>query len=481
MKRRACGLLLAALLLLPSPAWCGDLEGGEPFSDVAAEAWYHDGVLELYRLGLVNGRGDRFCPADPMAVCEALALASRLRSLHESGDSERGAAAYAGEGGAWYMPYVRHLQAAGAVGEELAEGYERPATRGELAHVLARALPEEGFEPRNRELVAAARASGRFMRDVGPDTDYASDIVLLYDWGVLGGTDGTGSFLPERSVSRCEVAAMAVRLAYEERRLTLDWDVPPPYAWPGEGMEDLVDSDGSFYEDPTPEEPEKIAADVRYMLSRGERSLTLQYGPGQLNSRLANELTQAFLYEARQYVEQTYNYVYSITNPHTGLLALEFASSLYGQEELERYRSETLRYALAVREGLWEAGALTEEMTEYEKARTYFAWVCENCRYDFAAVGADDSMSHSGWRVFAQSLAVCDGYTAAYNLLLKLEGIACGTYTLDSQNHIWTVAELDGEVYHIDTTWGDQAKEVAYRFFGMTEAEALARFPGDNG
>ena len=120
-------------------------------------------------------------------------------------------------------------------------------------------------------------------------------------------------------------------------------------------------------------------------------------------------------------------------------------------------------------------------MTEYEKARTYFAWVCENCRYDFAAVGADDSMSHSGWRVFAQSLAVCDGYTAAYNLLLKLEGIACGTYTLDSQNHIWTVAELDGEVYHIDTTWGDQAKEVAYRFFGMTEAEALARFPGDNG
>ena len=83
-------------------------------------------------------------------------------------------------------------------------------------------------------------------------------------------------------------------------------------------------------------------------------------------------------------------------------------------------------------------------------------------------------MSHSGYQAFATGLAVCDGYTAAYNLLLKLEGIRCGTYS--TTNHIWTVAELDGETYHIDTTWGDQDSGIDYRFFAMTEKFAVGRF-----
>lgn len=484
MKLRVCALFLAAFLLAGPPAAAAQaldlapIRGyEEQFADVAPEAWYHDAVGALYELGLINGKGalDRFAPADDMAVSEVLALASRLRSLYETGESEAGGAAYGGDG-AWYLPYVRHLQAAGVIGEELAGSYERPATRGELAHVLANTLPQEHFTPRNRELVAAARASGRFMRDVGPETAYEADIVLLYDWGILSGTDETGAFLPGQTVSRSEVAVMAARLAYDEQRLTLAWQVPPAYAWQGSSMADLVASDGSFFKAPALDRPEEIAADVRYMLSRGERGVVLQYGPGVLNSRLANELTQAFLYEVRQYVEQTYNYVYSIIHPQTGMLTLEFASSLYGEKELEQYRRQTLEYALAVHDKLWEEGTITAEMPEYDRARAYFTWICENCRYDFSAVGADDSLSHSGWRVFAEGLAVCDGYTAAYNLLLKLEGITCGTYTLDSQNHIWTVAELDGREYHIDTTWGNQSGQVAYRYFGMTEEESLARF-----
>ena len=42
---------------------------------------------------------------------------------------------------------------------------------------------------------------------------------------------------------------------------------------------------------------------------------------------------------------------------------------------------------------------------------------------------------------------MCDGYTGAYNLLLKPEGISC--WTQSNTNHIWTVAELDGTVAEI--------------------------------
>ena len=129
-------------------------------------------------------------------------------------------------------------------------------------------------------------------------------------------------------------------------------------------------------------------------------------------------------------------------------------------------------YAVQVHNAMWADKLITADMSECDKALTYFTWLCNSCRYDFAS--DDASMSHSGYRVFAEGVAVCDGYTAAYNLLLKLEGIDCRTYSTAS--HIWTVAELDGATYHIDTTWGDQTDAIAYRFFAMSEEEAVSRF-----
>jgi transglutaminase/protease-like cytokinesis protein 3 len=83
----------------------------------------------------------------------------------------------------------------------------------------------------------------------------------------------------------------------------------------------------------------------------------------------------------------------------------------------------------------------------------------------------DTSLSHLAYSLFTQGKAVCDGYTGAYNLLLKLEGIDCHAYVQD--DHIWTVATLDGTEYHIDTTWGDSGNDINYVFFAMTPAQSL--------
>ena len=104
-----------------------------------------------------------------------------------------------------------------------------------------------------------------------------------------------------------------------------------------------------------------------------------------------------------------------------------------------------------------------------EKARIYYRWICENCVYDY---GADrDSLSHTAWSVFNRGIGVCDGYTGAYNLLLKLEGIEC--YALSSPDHMWTVAVLDGQTLHIDTTWGDSSGTFTdFSYFGMTPEQS---------
>lgn len=478
MKRRICALVLTAAMLLAVPPVRAQAAGGfvpsavyaGQFSDVAASDWFYEDVKALYELGLARGKGDIFDPGGALTVAEVITMASRLRSLYETGSSESGRDTYGIGGWEWYLPYLRHLIAKGIIGEEFKGAYDRPATRAEAAHVMAGALPEELFSPVNRETVAAGRASGQYLQDVGEDTPYWEDILLLYDWGIAGGAGGNGSFQPSETISRSQAAAMVVRLVHEERRLTLDWEILPPYSRKGTTMPDLVSSDGTFYEDPAPGDREKIDADVRYMLSRGERIVRLQYPPGTVSKAFAEDITQAFLNAVRNYVEQTYNYVQVSYSSKAGYILLTFASSLYPESRVDYYREATMEYALAVHDSLWESGALTEDMTDYDKARVYFTWICDYCRYDHAST----DMSHTGWRAFAEKIAVCDGYTAAYNLLLKLEGIDCGTYS--TVEHIWTVAELDGRTYHIDTTWGDQSYGVEYRYFAMTEADALARF-----
>lgn len=479
MKRRMITLALAAAMLLGILPAGAQAQGGfvparsytGQFGDISPSDWYYEAVKSLYELGLTEGKGagDRFDPGGQVTVAEIVTMAARLRSLWETGDSEAGPEACTAPG-AWYQPYAVYLQQAGAIGGELEGAYARPATRAEMAHVLSGALPGEMFTPLNGELVASAWTSGQYIRDVTPETAYSGDILQLYTWGITAGSDDAGAFQPETEISRAQAAAMVARMAFGEQRLVLDWEVRPAYSKVGVTLADLVASDGSFYNAPAPGETAKIDADVRLMLSKGERDIELSYPADVLNRAYADALTQAFLDAARNYVEQSYNYIKVSYSTRAGYMKLTFGSSLYPEDRVDFYREETLKYALAVHDQMWESGRVTSDMTEYDKARVYFTWVCENCRYDHAST----PMSHTGWRLFAEQIAVCDGYTAAYNLLLKLEDIDCGTWS--TTDHIWTVAQLDGRTYHIDTTWGDQSYGVEYRCFGMTEAEAIARF-----
>ena len=172
-----------------------------------------------------------------------------------------------------------------------------------------------------------------------------------------------------------------------------------------------------------------------------------------------------------------------------GVFACNFANHLFelGGEVLRRAGvsadllrpliAETTAKALAAaikgHDSLWESGTLSYDMSQYEIARTYFQWLCDHCRYDNAA--ADDSASHLAYGALVSGLAVCDGYTGAYNLLLKLEGIECTSLFNDS--HIWTLAELDGTTYHIDVTWGDQYGRTDLRYFGMSEEQSYRCHP----
>ena len=161
------------------------------------------------------------------------------------------------------------------------------------------------------------------------------------------------------------------------------------------------------------------------------------------------------------------------TSYSTGRVELAFSSACCTDSELAAYRRETLREAIAVHDALWESGYIYKGMSEYEKAKAYYLWLCSHCGYDVTAT--DTSLSHLAYSVFRSGTAVCDGYVGAYNLLLKMEGIDCSAMV--NADHIWTRAVLDGREYHIDSTWGDAGAEGDLSFFAMTAQQSYAKHP----
>lgn len=469
-------LLLALCLLLTVPALAAEdsMENfvrsktyDQQFSDLSADSVFYSNVSALYEYGLSVGKPDgTFGLKDSLTVGQAVIFAGRIRSLYRTGDPELGPAAYRTAGQATAVPYLLYLQAEGILGTELDGQLSSAATRAQMAHVLANLLPPEALPAINEELVSEGYATRRFITDVTEYTPYQQDILALYRTGVCAGVDAYGTFLPDSAITRGAAAAMLTRLVDPALRVTLDWDLSYAYSAKGATLASLVEP-GTYVASPAA--AGEMDSAIRYMLSRSESTLTLRY-PG-LSAVKARQVMQQALSTVKLYCEQGYNSV-SCSYSLAGDMTLTFSAAGVG-DRIQEYRTSAMEAAIEVHDQLWANRQITSGMTELEKARVYYTWVCENTAYDYQA--GDDSISHTPYSLFELGTAVCDGYTGAYNLLLKLEGIDCTA--LSNNSHIWTVATLDSTVYHIDTTWGDSGPAINYSYFAMTEEQSRAEHP----
>ena len=365
---------------------------------------------------------------------------------------------------------MRYFKAEKCLGDELDGHYREAATRAQTAGVLANALPSERYDERNADAVTVGYASHRRITDVDDYTPYQSDILRLYKWGIVDGVDEDGSFHPNDMLKRSELAALVVRMVEPSARLTLSWQSLSYRSAAGTTWGDLIAAPAKVSAAPAVDDAEAIDALIRTMLHDGADTITLQYDRTLTNEEVT-KLTRAFTVGVKRHCEQMYNST-SCRSYSSGKVLLTFSSTACDSAQLKKYREETLARAILVHDALWESGYLTGDMTQYELARAYYVWLCNNCVYDEGTVSSS-SLSHLAYSALADGVAVCDGYTGAYDLLLRLEGIECTA--LMNADHIWTVAELDGKTYHIDTTWGDQGTRVDMSFFGMTEAQSHAK------
>lgn len=219
MKRKSIRVLavfLATASLLSCVAFAGMgrftkkntwPEGGA-FRDVSAKSWYQSDVRACYELGLFSGRGGGlFDPTGPVTVAEAVALAARISNIYRGGPG-----VFDQNCSPWYDTTVKIAISMKVIAKNdfTDADYKRPATRAELAYIFSNALPAEEYAVLNH--VAS-------VPDVAADAKYQKSILLLYNAGIVKGSDEYGTFRPDESVKRAEAAAMVRRIAQVSQRL----------------------------------------------------------------------------------------------------------------------------------------------------------------------------------------------------------------------------------------------------------------------
>ncbi|MBR4979421.1 MAG: S-layer homology domain-containing protein, partial [Clostridia bacterium] len=178
-----------------------------PFTDLEDGAWYVNDVKNAYMYGLVSGTSDTtFEPNGNVTIAEAIAFAVKLNYAYLSKSTSS-----LGKGANWYDGFVQAAIKAKIIGynEYSAEDYDKVATRKQVAAMIAKALPKSWYEQKN-------------LYEKVPDLDENDgeykNIKMLYDAGVLNGSDADYNFLPDTPIIRAEVAAIVVRAAKPDQR-----------------------------------------------------------------------------------------------------------------------------------------------------------------------------------------------------------------------------------------------------------------------
>ena len=169
------------------------------FSDVPPDAWYAEYVQTVYEKGLFSGTGDGvFSPNANMTYAQFLVVLSQF-----SGEE------IPASGGAWYQGYVDWAGEKGLIPSEIQDGFapDAPITRQDMAALFGAFLNayDHGDE-------AVNSGAGSFS-DADGIADYAQEgVTLCWRLGIMGG-NADGTFAPQATATRAQVAVTMVQMA----------------------------------------------------------------------------------------------------------------------------------------------------------------------------------------------------------------------------------------------------------------------------
>lgn len=113
---------------------------------------------------------------------------------------------------------------------------------------------------------------------------------------------------------------------------------------------------------------------------------------------------------------------------------------------------------------------IKDDVNDWFKLFHIYEYLASTIVYD------NNYMDQSMWSVFFNGVGVCAGFARSFQYLALLEGIPCLIVTGYERGadgtpgtvlHAWCMAQLDGNWYHFDPTWGvkDSNGNIDYTYF----------------
>ncbi len=99
--------------------------------------------------------------------------------------------------------------------------------------------------------------------------------------------------------------------------------------------------------------------------------------------------------------------------------------------------------------------------SDYEKALQIHDYLVTHTEYDEAAVNQGKGLWSTAYGCLINELAVCQGYSQAFQILMNRLGIECGICSGDAKGeaHAWNYIKLNYQYYWADVTWDDPVSE----------------------
>lgn len=419
-----------------------------PFSDVSETDWFYSSTMIALEADLLHKEGALLEPYQPAssaeiakAIFDSQYIYVRLPRLGEP----------------WYAPYLE--AASSCIGYHISN---RSLSRNETALLLYQVLL----------LPPAGHAAG------------FADANLAYldsvkEAGLMGGKyiDGALTFCGESLLTNAELVAICANLLDYHDKLDCVHGFCPYY-----GAETR---NGVFIPEatPLPQNPmtvESFEQVLDYVAVHDLDRIVLHYTIPYQESYRAHiqsiliDMVKRYRYEKPEYFNYLSRSSFSISRNSLDSFDVSIA---WRPKDLSVSNGKTLRkeafdQAASIYQNLYRSGQLSKSMTERQRAEILLDYVLDHTVYK------DDgsTLCHTAWSVLFNGYGVCDGYSSAYQLLLRLDGINCwGRYGSIIQNgvsHHWTVASLDGQFLNIDATWCDgDSPDAVSSYFAITDEQ----------
>ncbi len=159
---------------------------------------------------------------------------------------------------------------------------------------------------------------------------------------------------------------------------------------------------------------------------------------------------------------------YKITTVGSKVTRVVFENTLY-DGDVNKIKAAKSKIDAAVEEILSQ---VKSTMSDYEKEVVIHDHIINRTKY------VNGENSHSILGVFVDGEAVCQGYSLAFQYVMRLAGVQCITVTgrFSGQSHMWNMVELDGEYYHVDVTADDPIVDnwedvIDFNYFNLNDKQ----------